>query len=185
MQKRCNAGRCKFPGCMTSHSWFSCFDCAAVDLATRPEVQLKAGAFRHCFLLEKRKQLNLFSQAPFYFKALPPVDGHVATIQRCASPVSLSRDAGRLTALMAVKISGKNVDSWESHRQCKGDERESSPLRPLPRKQEGAQLVFIGSPAPPMSPVKHRSTEWARANCAWCRVLSHHVFLLAPLAVCL
>lgn len=121
----------------------------------------------------------------FFSTPRPPVDGHVAAIRRCASPVSLSRDAGRLTALMAVKISGKNVDSWESHRQCKGDERESSPLRPLPRKQEGAQLLFIGSPAPQMSPVKHRSAEWARANCAWCRVLSHHVFLLAPLAVCL
>lgn len=55
-----------------------------------------------------------------FFRALLPVDGLVAAIRRCASPVSLSRDAGRLTALMAVKISGKNVDSWESHRQCKG-----------------------------------------------------------------
>lgn len=66
---------------------------------------------RHCFLLEKRKQLDLFSRAPSFFEASPLVDGHVRRIGRCASPVSLSRDAGRLTALMAVKISGKNVDS--------------------------------------------------------------------------
>lgn len=46
-----------------------------------------------------------------FFEASPLVDGHVRRIGRCASPVSLSRDAGRLTALMAVKISGKNVDS--------------------------------------------------------------------------
>lgn len=129
-----------------------------------------------------------FRKLLFYFlKPLLPVDGRVAAIRCCASAVSLSRDAGRLTALMAVKISGKNVDSWESHRQCKGDERESSPLRPLPRKQEGAQLVFIAPhpPAPQMSPVKHRSVEWALANCAWCCVLSLHIFLLVPLAVCL
>lgn len=142
MQKWYSAIRYTLLSCITSQLSFLFLGRAVVVLATRPEVQPKASALVIVSSLRNANNSICFRELLFFFKALPLVDGHVRGIRRCASPVSLSRDAGRLTALMAVKISGKNVDSWESHRQWKGMKERVHHLGRSLTNKRGATSIY-------------------------------------------
>lgn len=70
-----------------------------------------------------RNTNNSICLASYVFKASPPVDWH-SWNSAAGFAVSLSRDAGRLTALMAVKISGRMLTLEKATGNGRGWKRE-------------------------------------------------------------